>query len=95
MRRTKKAVLELPEKIYQTHEVSLEEKQRQMYDGLRKQLYLEITTLDGEQVVDDAENILKTQSMNTLKTSFTAGCLPFRTYSLALISTFFGNLLPL
>jgi SNF2 family DNA or RNA helicase len=59
MRRTKKAVLELPEKIYQTHEVSLEEKQRQMYDGLRKQLYLEITTLDGEQVVDDAENILK------------------------------------
>lgn len=30
-----------------------------LYDKLRDQLYLEITTLDGEQVVDDAENILK------------------------------------
>ena len=59
IRRTKKAVLELPEKIYQTHEVCLEKRQRQMYDKLRDQLYLEITRLDGEQVVDDAENILK------------------------------------
>lgn len=59
IRRTKEAVLELPEKIYQAHEVRLEERQRQMYDKLRDQLCIEITTLDGEQVVDDAENILK------------------------------------
>lgn len=59
IRRTKEAVLELPEKVYQTHEVCLEERQRQMYDKLRDQLCIEITTLDGEQVVDDAENILK------------------------------------
>lgn len=59
IRRTKESVLELPEKIYQTHEVCLEEKQRQMYDKLRDQLYIEITRLDGEQIVDDAANILK------------------------------------
>jgi SNF2 family DNA or RNA helicase len=59
IRRTKRAVLELPEKIFQTHEVPLERKQRQMYDELRSKLCLEITTLRGEQVVDDAENILK------------------------------------
>ena len=59
IRRTKAAVLELPEKIYQTHEVRLEDSQRQMYDELREQLYLEIKTLEGEQIIDDAENILK------------------------------------
>ena len=59
IRRTKEAVLELPEKTYQTHEVCLEDRQRQMYDKLREQLYLEIATLDGEQVIDDAGNILK------------------------------------
>jgi SNF2 family DNA or RNA helicase len=59
IRRTKDAVLELPEKIYRTHEVPLEKRQRQMYDELRNQLCLEIITLTGEQVVDGAENILK------------------------------------
>jgi SNF2 family DNA or RNA helicase len=59
IRRTKAAVLELPEKIYETHEVCLEQRQRQMYDEVREQLRLEITTLKGEKVIDDAENILK------------------------------------
>jgi len=59
MRRTKEAVLELPEKIYRTHEVSLEKAQREMYDTLRDQLYIEITSLDGAQVTDHSENILK------------------------------------
>ncbi len=59
MRRTKDAVLELPEKIYKTHEVRLEKRQREMYDTLRERLYLEITNMDGEHVADDAENILK------------------------------------
>jgi SNF2 family DNA or RNA helicase len=59
MRRTKDEVLELPEKIYKTHEVRLEKRQREMYDTLRNQLYLEITSMDGERVSDDAENILK------------------------------------
>jgi len=59
IRRTKDAVLELPEKTYETHEVTLEKQQRQMYDSLRDQLYLDITTLDGDEVVDDAGNILK------------------------------------
>jgi SNF2 family DNA or RNA helicase len=59
IRRTKDSVLELPEKTYQTHEVRLEERQRQLYDTLRDQLCLEITALSGEQVLDNAENILK------------------------------------
>jgi SWI/SNF-related matrix-associated actin-dependent regulator 1 of chromatin subfamily A len=59
IRRKKDAVLELPEKTYETHEVRLEERQRQMYDALREQLYLEITTLDGDQVIDEAGNLLK------------------------------------
>lgn len=59
IRRTKNAVLELPEKIYQTHDVRLEERQRQMYDELRQRLCLDITTLAGEQIIDDSENILK------------------------------------
>jgi SNF2 family DNA or RNA helicase len=59
MRRTKDTVLELPEKIYKTHEVRLEKRQREMYDTLREQLYLEITSMDGKRIGDDAENILK------------------------------------
>lgn len=59
MRRTKDKVLELPEKVYETHEVKLEKRQREMYDTLRDQLFLEITNMAGERVADDAENILK------------------------------------
>jgi SWI/SNF-related matrix-associated actin-dependent regulator of chromatin subfamily A-like protein 1 len=59
MRRTKEAVLELPEKIYRTHEVDLERSQREMYDKVREQLYLEITSLDGAAIIDNVENILK------------------------------------
>lgn len=59
IRRTKKAALELPAKIFETHNVPLEEGQRGMYDILRDQLCLEVTTLDGDRVIDDADNILK------------------------------------
>jgi SNF2 family DNA or RNA helicase len=59
MRRTKAAVLELPEKIYRTYEVGLEPLQRRMYDTLREQLWIEITSLEGNEVIDNAENLLK------------------------------------
>jgi len=59
MRRLKDDVLELPTKTYKTVQVTLESTQRAMYDLLRAQLYLEIVNLDGQQVTDDAENILK------------------------------------
>jgi SNF2 family DNA or RNA helicase len=59
MRRTKNTTLELPEKVYKTHEVPLEKRQREMYDALRSQLFLEVTSMDGDQVIDDAENLLK------------------------------------
>ena len=59
MRRTKEAVLELPEKVYRTHEVDLERNQREMYDKVREQLYLEITSLNGAEIIDNLENILK------------------------------------
>lgn len=59
MRRLKDDVLELPAKTYKTIQVTLEPAQREMYDKLRSQLYLEIVNLDGQQVIDDAENILK------------------------------------
>lgn len=59
IRRIKDNVLELAEKTYKTIEVALEQIQRQMYDTLRDQLYLEIVNQDGQQVTDDAQNILK------------------------------------
>lgn len=59
IRRIKDDVLELPEKTFKTIQISLEENQRRMYDTLRDQLYLEIVDLDGQQVTDDAQNILK------------------------------------
>lgn len=59
MRRAKNDVLELPTKTYKTIQVTLEPAQREMYDRLRSQLYLEIVNLEGQQVIDNAENILK------------------------------------
>jgi SNF2 family DNA or RNA helicase len=59
MRRRKNEVLELPEKTFETHEVSLESTQQIMYDRLRQELQLEITNLAGDQIIDNAENILK------------------------------------
>jgi SNF2 family DNA or RNA helicase len=59
MRRIKENVLELPEKTFKTVEVTLEKRQREMYDELRERLYLEIINQDGQQVTDNAENILK------------------------------------
>jgi SWI/SNF-related matrix-associated actin-dependent regulator of chromatin subfamily A-like protein 1 len=59
IRRLKDDVLELPSKIYKTIQVDLEPQQREMYDQLRNQLYLEIVNLDGQEVIDNAENILK------------------------------------
>ncbi len=59
MRRLKDDVLELPAKTYKAIQVELEPLQREMYDRLRSQLYLEIVNLDGQQVIDDSENILK------------------------------------
>ncbi len=59
IRRLKENVLQLPEKTYKTIEVELEPQQRDMYENLRQQLFLEIQNQDGQTVIDDAENILK------------------------------------
>jgi len=59
IRRTKDAVLELPEKIYKNVIVELKGQQLDLYNKLRDELKIEITCLDGTKVIDEAENILK------------------------------------
>lgn len=60
IRRTKDQVsLELPKKIYQDIFVALYGKQKSMYDQLKKELCLEITDMDGDTVIEEANNILK------------------------------------
>jgi SWI/SNF-related matrix-associated actin-dependent regulator 1 of chromatin subfamily A len=59
IRRTKADVLELPEKTFQIVPVLLVGRQLELYEQLRSELRIEVTNLEGERVVDEAENILK------------------------------------
>ena len=59
IRRVKSDVLELPEKVYTVVPVDLEGRQLQLYNTLRDELRIEITSLDGSRVVDESDNILK------------------------------------
>ncbi len=59
IRRLKDDVLELPEKRFETVFVELEPSQRARYDEVRRELRLSIVDMDGDQVEDDASNILK------------------------------------
>lgn len=59
IRRLKKDVLQLPEKKYQDIHVKLTGLQKEMYDQLREELYLDIVEMDGTTIADDSENILK------------------------------------
>lgn len=59
IRRLKDNVLELPEKRYQDVYVTLKGQQQELYESLRKNLFIEIQNLDGQQIIDEATNILK------------------------------------
>lgn len=59
IRRLKEDVLELPEKIYIEKYVQLEEQQKKIYDQLKKELYIEITNIDGEKIIDKSDELLK------------------------------------
>lgn len=59
IRRCKNNVLELPEKKYINVYVQLNGKQSDLYSKLREELRIEILNMDGETIVDEAENILK------------------------------------
>lgn len=59
IRRLKENVLELPEKIYIDKYVQIEGKQRKIYDHLKKELYIEITNIDGEKIIDESDELLK------------------------------------
>lgn len=57
IRRTKN-VLELPEKIYQDIFVEIKNKQKQMYEKLKKELLLEISKVDGRCFIKKIDNYL-------------------------------------
>lgn len=60
IRRTKEvAAPELPNKKFQKIFVNLSGKQKEMYDSLREELYLEVKNMSGKTIQDDSENILK------------------------------------
>ena len=59
IRRLKKDVLELPEKIYIDKYVKINGQQKRIYNQLKKELYIEITNIDGEKIIDKSEEILK------------------------------------
>lgn len=59
IRRLKKDVLELPEKIYIDKYVHLEGQQKKIYTQLRKELFIEITNIDGEKIIDRSNEFLK------------------------------------
>jgi SNF2 family DNA or RNA helicase len=60
IRRTKKvAAPYLPSKRFIYEFVELNGKQKDMYNSLRRELYVEIKKMNGETVQDEAENILK------------------------------------
>lgn len=59
IRRTKDAVLELPEKVIRNIPVRLQGRQLELYNMLRNELQIMVTALDGSKIIDEAENILK------------------------------------
>jgi SNF2 family DNA or RNA helicase len=59
IRRCKDEVLELPEKKFINCYVELSGKQLDLYNELREELRIEVVSLDGDIVIDEAENILK------------------------------------
>ena len=59
IRRLKQDVLELPDKKFESILVDLKGKQKDMYNQLKNDLYLEISNMDGNQIIDKSENILK------------------------------------
>ena len=59
IRRLKKDVLELPKKIYVGKYVQIKGQQKKIYDQLKKELYIEITNIDGEKIVDKSTELLK------------------------------------
>lgn len=59
IRRTKDAVLELPEKVIRNIPAQLQGRQLELYNTLRNELQIMVTALDGSKIVDEAENILK------------------------------------
>lgn len=59
IRRCKDEVLELPEKKIINCYVKLSGKQLDLYNELREELRIEVMSLNGDIVIDEAENILK------------------------------------
>lgn len=59
IRRTKEAVLELPEKSFVNVMVELTGGQARLYDEVREQLRVEVAALDGTRFTDECQNILK------------------------------------
>ncbi|KUK55982.1 MAG: Helicase domain protein [Atribacteria bacterium 34_128] len=59
IRRLKKDVLELPEKIYIDKYVQIEGQQKKIYAQLKKELYIEITNIEGKKIIDESNVLLK------------------------------------
>jgi len=59
IRRLKKDVLELPEKTYIDKYVQIEGQQKIIYDQLKMELYIEITNINGNKIIDESEEVLK------------------------------------
>ena len=59
IRRLKKDVLELPKKTYIEKYVQIEGQQKIIYEQLKKELYIEVTNLDGEKIIDESNELLK------------------------------------
>jgi len=59
MRRLKDDVLELPSKRIETHRVTLAGKQAALYYSMRDELFVAVTNMSGEQVIEHADMLLK------------------------------------
>jgi len=59
IRRLKVNVLELPEKTYIDKYVQIEGQQKKKYDKLKKDLYIEVTNIEGEKIIDESSELLK------------------------------------
>lgn len=59
IRRRKNDALELPEKTYVNDYVALEDEQNEMYQRCAQELVVEIKRLDGRELLDQVDNVLK------------------------------------
>ena len=59
LRRQKSDVLKLPEKVFETQKITLEPQQREMYNQLKKKLYIEIVNEHNARVRDESKAIFK------------------------------------